>query len=130
MGGLNLGPMQTLSNWLMVLILTGLSGVLDARGFVYASRSWPGGVLDWRWAGSAVLAFVGGLSCYVVAVRFLQGMGATSVAIQTGIWFVVTGLGVAAMDGSIAGWTRTQQAVALGVAVGLGWLTASTAGRN
>ena len=30
----------------VVGILTVASGLLDARGFVYASRAWPGGQLD------------------------------------------------------------------------------------
>jgi hypothetical protein len=113
-------------NALLVFGLTLVSGVLDARGFVYASRAWPDGVLDLRWAVSAVVAFVGGLSCYVVAVRYMQGFGLQGVALQSALWFIVTGVGVAIMDGSILGWSRTQQGVALLVALGLGWLIVST----
>lgn len=110
----------------LVLFLTVLSGLLDARGFVYASRAWPGGVVDMKWAGAAVLAFVGGLSCYVFSVRFMQGFGVTGVALQSGIWFVVTAAGVALMDGSILNWSKSQQAVALGIAVAMCWLVIST----
>ena len=115
------------ANLAMVVILTGLSGVLDARGFMYAARSWPGGLLDWRMALAAILSFVGGLSCYVLAVRFMYGLGVRSVAIQTGIWFIVTAVGVSLMDGSLASWTRTQQLVAIAVTLGIGWLAATTA---
>ncbi len=118
--------MPQLVNALLVFGLTLLSGVLDARGFIYASRAWPEGVLDLRWAVSAVVAFVGGLSCYVVAVRYMQGFGLQGVALQSALWFLVTGVGVAVMDGSILGWSRTQQGVALLVALGLGWLIVST----
>jgi hypothetical protein len=118
--------MSQLVNALLVFGLTLLSGVLDARGFVYASRAWPDGVLDLRWAVSAVVAFVGGLSCYVVAVRYMQGFGLQGVALQSALWFIVTGVGVAIMDGSILGWSRTQQGVAVLVALGLGWLIVST----
>ena len=118
--------MSQLANALLVFGLTIFSGFLDARGFVYASRAWPGGQLDLKWGVSAVVAFVGGLSCYVFAVRFMQGFGIQGVALQSALWFVVTGLGVAAMDGSILGWTRTQQVVGVFVAIGLGWLIAST----
>jgi len=118
--------MPQLVNALLIFGLTLLSGVLDARGFVYASRAWPEGVLDLRWAVSAVVAFVGGLSCYVVAVRYMQGFGLQGVALQSALWFVVTGVGVAVMDGSILGWTRTQQGVAVLVGLGLGWLIVST----
>ncbi len=118
--------MSQIVNALLVFGLTVFSGVLDARGFVYASRAWPGGQFDLKWAASAVIAFVGGLSCYVVAVRYMQGFGLQGVALQSALWFLVTGIGVAMMDGTILGWSRTQQAIGLLVAVGLGWLIVST----
>ena len=119
--------MSQLANAVLVFGLTVFSGFLDARGFIYAGKAWPGGQLDLKWGLSAVVAFVGCLSCYVVAVRDMQGFGIQGVALQSTLWFVVTGVGVAAMDGTILGWTRAQQVVAVGVAVGLGWLIASTA---
>lgn len=57
----------------------------------------------------------------------MQSFGIQGVALQSALWFVVTGVGVAIMDGSILGWTRTQQMVGVLVAIGLGWLIASTA---
>ena len=119
--------MSQLVNALLVFGLTVFSGFLDARGFVYASRAWPGGELDLKWGLSAVAAFVGGLSCYVFAVRFMQGFGIQGVALQSALWFVVTGVGVAIMDSTILHWSRTQQTVGILVALGLGWLIASTA---
>jgi hypothetical protein len=110
--------MKNPANLAMVVILTGLSGVLDARGFMFAARSWPGGLLDWRMGLAAILSFV---------VRFMHGLGVSSVAIQTGIWFIVTAVGVSLMDGSISNWTRTQQLVAIAVTLGIGWLAATTA---
>ncbi len=118
--------MSQLVNALLVFGLTVLSGVLDARGFIYASRAWPGGLFDLKWAASAVVAFVGGLSCYVVAVRYMQGFGLQGVALQSALWFLVTGIGVAMMDGTILGWSRTQQVIGMLVAIGLGWLIVST----
>jgi hypothetical protein len=119
--------MSQLWSTLLVLGLTGFSGALDARGFVYASRAWPGGALDLRWGISAVVAFIGGMSCYVLAVRFMHGLGVQGAVLQSALWFVVTAIGVALMDGSILNWSRTQQVVAMLVAVGLGWLMATTA---
>ena len=119
--------MNNPANLALVLVLTGLSGLLDARGFIFAARSWPAGLLDWRIALAAILSFLGGLSCYVLAVRFMHGLGVSSVAIQTGIWFIVTAVSVALMDGSISSWTRTQQLVAIAVTLGIGWLAATTA---
>jgi hypothetical protein len=119
--------MSQLWGMLVVLGLTSLSGVLDARGFIYASRAWPDGQFDLRWGASAVVTFIGGMSCYVLAVRFMNGLGVQGAALQSALWFVMTAVGVAVMDASILNWTRTQQVVAMLVAVGLGWLLATTA---
>ena len=108
-----------------VLLLTVLSGVMDARGFVYAGRAWPGGNLSWTAVGQSLLAFVAGISLYIGAVRFMQSMGLNAVALQSGIWFVATAIGIAALDGSVVQWTRLQQAVALAVMLGLAWLIAT-----
>ena len=122
--------MSQLTNGAIVLVLTVLSGALDGRGFVYAARAWPGGQFDARMATASVLAFAAGLTCYVVAVKFLQQLGVGSVALQSGIWFVVTAVGISLMDGRIGEWTRLQQIVAVMVAAGLCWLLASTAGNS
>ena len=119
--------MGQILNAIMVFGLTALSGLLDARGFLYASRAWPGGSLDARNAGLSVLCFVAGLSCYVVAVRFIQALGVSGVALQSALWFIVTAVGIAVLDGSIVGWSRTQQVVGLLVVTGLGWLIVTTA---
>jgi hypothetical protein len=55
----------------------------------------------------------------------MQNAGIQGVALQSGIWFVITAVGIAAMDGSILGWTRTQQVVGIAVAVALCWLIAT-----
>ena len=106
----------------LVLVLTILSGVMDARGFVYAGRAWPSGSIDWTAVGMSILAFFAGISLYIGAVRFMQTMGLNAVPLQSGIWFVATAIGIAAMDGSVMQWTRAQQLVALAVIGGLAWL--------
>jgi hypothetical protein len=117
--------MKTSLSAFLVLLLTILSGVMDARGFVYAGRAWPDGHLDWTAVGQSLLAFFAGISLYIGAVRFMQTMGLNAVALQSGIWFVATAIGIAALDGSVAQWSRSQQAVALVVMLGLAWLIAS-----
>ncbi|MGH8285878.1 MAG: hypothetical protein ACRETT_08940 [Steroidobacteraceae bacterium] len=111
---------------LLVVVLTLLSGFMDARGFVYAARAWPEGRLDGRLALASMVAFFAGLSLYIVSVRFMQSFGLHAVALQAALWFVVTAIGVAAMDGSVLNWTRAQQFVAVGIIAGLGWLIATT----
>ncbi len=107
---------------LLVLILTVTSGVMDARGFVYAGRAWPHGNIDWTAVGQSMLAFFAGISLYIGAVRFMQAMGLHAVALQSGIWFVATAIGIAALDGTVMQWTRVQQSVALATMAGLAWL--------
>ena len=117
--------MKTLLSAFLVLLLTVLSGVMDARGFVHAGRAWPDGQLDWTAVGQSLLAFFAGISLYIGAVRFMQTMGLNAVALQSGIWFVATAIGIAALDGSVTQWSRPQQAVALVVMLGLTWLIAT-----
>jgi hypothetical protein len=118
--------MSQIGNLVIVGLLTVGSGLLDARGFVYAARSWPGGQLDPKVGLLSLLCFAGGLSAYIVAVKFMQNAGIQGVALQSGIWFVITAVGIAAMDGTILNWSRTQQAVGVAVAVALCWLIATT----
>jgi hypothetical protein len=118
--------MGRVSNLVVVGLLTLASGLLDARGFVYAARAWPGGQLDLKMGLASMAFFVGGLSAYIVSVKFMEHSGIQGVALQSGIWFAVTAVGIAAMDGTIVQWTRTQQVVGVAVAVALCWLISST----
>jgi hypothetical protein len=118
--------MGQFGNLAVVGLLTLASGLLDARGFVYASRAWPGGHLDVKMALASLSCFVGGLTAYILAVRFMQNSGISGVALQSGIWFVITAVGIAAMDGTLVQWTRTQQAVGVAVAIALTWLISTT----
>jgi hypothetical protein len=118
--------MGQIGNLVLVGLLTIISGLLDARGFVYASRAWPSGHLDGKTGLASLACFVGGLSAYILAVRFMQNAGISGVALQSGIWFVVTAVGIAAMDGTLLQWTRTQQAVGVAVGIALCWLISTT----
>jgi hypothetical protein len=118
--------MGQVGNLIIVGLLTIGSGLLDARGFVFAARAWPGGQLDAKVGFLSLACFAGGLSAYILAVKFMQDAGIHGVALQSGIWFVVTAVGIAAMDGTILNWSRTQQVVGVSVAVALCWLIATT----
>ena len=56
----------------------------------------------------------------------MQNAGIQGVAIQSGIWFVITAVGIAVMDGTLVHWSRTQQVVGVAVAVALCWLISTT----
>ena len=118
--------MGQIGNLLVVGLLTVGSGLLDARAFVYASRAWPDGRFDWKTALLSLACFAGGIGLYMIAVKFMQNAGIHGVALQSGIWFVVTAVGIAAMDGTILQWTRLQQVVGVAVAVALCWLISTT----
>jgi hypothetical protein len=118
--------MGQVGNLLVVGALTLASGLLDARGFVFAARAWPGGQLDLKMALASLASFAGGVSVYVLAVKFMHNAGIQGVALQSGIWFVVTAVGIAAMDGTLLQWTRAQQVVGVAVAIALGWLISTT----
>ena len=118
--------MGQLGNLVVVGILTIASGLLDARGFVYAARAWPEGQLDLKMGLVSLLSFAGGVSAYIVAIKFMQNAGIHGVALQSGIWFVVTAIGIAAMDGTLLQWSRSQQAVGFAVAIALCWLISTT----
>jgi hypothetical protein len=118
--------MGQLGNFVIVGVLTVASGLMDARAFVYAGRTWPNGQLDVRMGLSSLAAFIAGITFYLVAVKFMQNAGIQSVALQTCIWFVVTVIGIAAMDGAVLTWTRPQQVVGIAVTLLLGWLIITT----
>jgi hypothetical protein len=121
-----LHKMGQAGNLIIVGLLTIGSGLLDARGFVFAARAWPGGQLDPKVGLLSLACFAGGLSAYILAVKFMQDAGIQGVALQSGMWFVITAVGIAVMDGSILNWSRTQQVVGVMVAVALCWLIATT----
>ena len=118
--------MGQMGNFVVVGLLTLASGLLDARGFVYASRAWPSGQLDLKMGLASMASFAGGLTAYILSIKFMHHAGIKGVALQSGIWFVVTAIGIALMDGSITQWTRTQQVVGVVVAVALCWLISTT----
>jgi hypothetical protein len=118
--------MGQIGNLLVVGLLTVGSGLLDARAFVFASRAWPDGRLDIRLGLASLGCFAGGIGLYMVAVKFMQNAGIQGVALQSSIWFIVTAIGIAAMDGTIVQWTRVQQVVGVAIAIALCWLISTT----
>jgi hypothetical protein len=118
--------MSKLLSFAAVFGLTFASGLMDARAFLHAANAWPNGAFNGRVALAAILWFAGGISMYIIAVRFMQNIGVTGAALQTALWFLVTAVGIAILDGSVVQWSRLQQAVGVVVAIGLGYLVTTT----
>ena len=114
-------------NSLLVLVLIALSGFADSLGFVYAAKTWQAGVLSWPDVGRSALGWILGMTMYVIALKYMARLGVTSAEMQTVVWFAMTIIGVVIFSGRFFSWPRLEQAVAVLVLVGLGWLLARTA---
>ena len=108
------------------IALTLASGLADSYGFVHASRLWNGGRLVPGELARSGIGFALGIATYWVLLRFAERLGVHSVAIQTIGWFGATLIGVAILTGEFRSWGLANQVVALGVAVGIGWLLVAT----
>ena len=117
-----------LKDSVIVFVLMVLSGFADSLGFVYASKVWQQGALSWIELGKSALGWWTGITLYVIALKYMSRMGFNSAEIQTVVWFAMTILGVVIFSGKFFTWPRVDQAVAVLVLVGLGWLLARTEG--
>jgi hypothetical protein len=113
-------------NSLLVLVLIVLSGFADSLGFVYAAKIWQNGAVSWPDVGRSALGWVGGITLYVFALKYMARLGVTSAEIQTAVWFAMTIIGVVIFSGRFFTWPRLEQIVAALVLVGLGWLLVRT----
>ena len=111
-------------NVLLAIGLTIGSGVLDAFGFVHASRVWRDDHLVLREVFLTFVYFLSGVGAYLLVVRYFDRLGISATEIQTLLWFAVTVLGVATIQRSLADWSTTDRAAALVAVVSVGWLVA------
>ncbi|MGE0440342.1 MAG: hypothetical protein AB7L66_03785 [Gemmatimonadales bacterium] len=112
----------------VAVLLTLISGVGDAYGFVYAAQVWSQDRLVPAAAVRSALGFGFGLAMQWFAVRFLQLAGVRAVELQVMLQFALTIVGIALLSRSFFGWNMPDQAVAVGVLCGIGWLVARTSG--
>ena len=120
--------MEQLGSYVIIIVLTILSGIADAQGFLHAARIWQNGTLIWDELGRSALGFVLGIVLYWIVLRNMNAVGITSPEIQTLTWFGVTLIGVALVSGSFLKWTLLDQAIAVIVLFGIGWLMFRTTG--
>ncbi|MSQ48075.1 MAG: hypothetical protein EXR78_06765 [Deltaproteobacteria bacterium] len=113
---------------IIILILTLISGFCDSLGFTHAARMWQGPSLVFSEAIRSAVGFATGIAIYWITVRHLREAGIVTAEIQTLLWFGSTILGVAVLSGRSFSWRPVDQAVAVMVLVGIGWLIFHTDG--
>jgi len=113
---------------LLVGILTIISGIADSQGFSHAAAMWSDGKLIWSEFAKSAFGFAIGIVTYWLVVRFLNQLQVNAPEIQTLLWFGVTLLAVALINGTFFGWQRIDQLVAVLVLFGIGWLLFRTGG--
>ncbi|MEO8212389.1 MAG: hypothetical protein ABI560_04320 [Myxococcales bacterium] len=106
----------------LILAMTLASGISDAQGFIHADRIWQDGRPRWDEVGKSALGFIVGIGIYWRSLKHMKQIGIPSPEIQTIVWFSVTIVGVALVSGKAVRWPIVDQAVALAVLAGVGWL--------
>jgi hypothetical protein len=99
-----------------------ISGIGDAQGFFHATNIWQDGRLVRSELAKSALGFTVGIVMYWVSVRYLNEFRIISAEIQTLIWFGLTLIGVAILNGKFWHLKVTDQLVAFLVLIGIGWL--------
>ena len=107
---------------ILIAVSTALAGWGDAKGFIHASKVWQEGSFVWIEAGKCIAGFQFGMLMYWLALWKLSDQGIVAVEIQTLFWFVATIVGVALLSGKITSWPAFDQAVAVCILTGVGWL--------
>jgi hypothetical protein len=107
---------------ILVVMLTLLSAFCDSLGLMYASRVWQENTLRWNELRLSAAGFSAGVMFYWLAVRYLNQTGIVAPELQAVLWFGTAAIGVAILSGQFLSWPRLDQAVALAVLLGIGWL--------
>lgn len=106
----------------LIALLTALSGLGDALGFIHAARVWQDGRFVWIEAVKCTAGFQFGMVMYWLALWNLTRHGIVAVEIQTLFWFSATIIGVALFSGQYLRWPAIDLVAAIGVLTGMGWL--------
>lgn len=112
--------------WILVLVITVVSGIADGQGFVYAARIWREGRLVPGALARAIAGFAVGIGLYILGLRYQTELGIRAPEVQTVSWFAVTLLSVAIVSGRFAAWRTVDQLVGAAVLVGVAWLLVRT----
>jgi hypothetical protein len=114
--------------WLIIIVLTVLSGIADSQGFIHAAKIWANDRLVWNDLGKSALGFAFGISLYWIVIKYMNAAGIAAPEIQTLIWFSITILGVAILSSNFFRWQTIDQIVGMVVLAGVAWLMVRTGG--
>lgn len=109
-------------NILLAIVLTLISGLCDAFGFVHASRVWSDERLVRSELALAVSGFGLGAVSYVMVIRYLNRLGVTAPELQTLGWFAVTVFGVALIQRTLVEWSSIDRVIGVVAVLAVGWL--------
>lgn len=112
----------------VIASITLISGIADAQGFIHAAKIWQADKLAWHELGKSALGFSIGIGMYWYSLKYMKALGVVTPEVQTIVWFGVTLVGVALVSGKVFAWPLLEQAVAVGVLLGIGWLLLRTGG--
>ncbi len=107
---------------ILIMGFTLVSGFFDALAFTYSAKMWQGGKLIWLDTAKAAGSFAIGITMYWVAVRYLAQAGVVTAELQTLVWFGVTIVGVAVLNGRFSDWQVIDQLAAANAVLCIGWL--------
>jgi hypothetical protein len=112
----------------LIIVITLVSGLADSWGFIHSAKIWQAGQLLWQELGKAALGFGVGISLYWFMLKYMTQLGIVAPEIQAIFWFGVTLIGTAIISSAFLQWQWTEQVVAIGVLLGIGWLIVRTGG--
>lgn len=112
----------------LIILLTLLSGLADAQGFIHAANAWLNGKIVWKEALTSLLGFGVGAILYILVINFLRQAGIVSAEVQTLLWFSAAIIGVAVISGKFLHWQLLDQCIGIIVLCGVAWLLFRTGG--
>ena len=107
---------------LRIVVLTALSGLADAQGFVRSAQAFQNGLVVSTDLAQAVIFFGLGLISYLFAVRDLMRLGIDAPEVHMLFWFAITIVGLALLSGRMSGWQGVDRLVGAVVVLGISWL--------
>ena len=110
----------------LMVAITLISGIGDSQGFIHAARMWENGKVVWEEFVKSAMGFGVGTCAFWLALKYFKEFGGFSPETQTLIWFGVTIIGVALISRKFLVWHTIDQAVAVFVFLGIGFLLLRT----